>query len=210
MSLLNDINAINKYLKDTFENFGGQSVEYANALQSVHENISENVLDEIATKGNQYYQDKPTEPLQLSKGEKSQNLLKDFSGDVTNIRNFQKANPQNKMKDKYKKSLEARGEDVTPDAIKQEAENNYNFHEHSNDWYETAMNSKYLSDEEKEEVRQIYSEVNAKYDDPEWRAENIDGRLKELLTKHEMESLNDIEPPNIPRDGLSINPKELI
>lgn len=210
MSLLNDINAINKYLKNTFDNFGGQSVEYANALQAVHENIPENIIDEIATRGNNYYQDKPREPLRLSKGKKSQGLLKDFSGDVANVRDFQKANPQNKMKERYKKALEARGEDITPETIKQEAERRYNFNENSNDWYSALMSSDVLDDDEKEEIRQIYSEVNAKYDDPEWRAENIDGRLQELLTKHEMESLNDIEPPDIPRNGFAINPKELI
>lgn len=211
MNLYNDINAMNNYLKSVFSTFGGQSVEYSKALQNVRENIPDEVLKQTAIKGLDYQGDKPTEPLQLSKGNNAQNILSNFENDISKIRNNQKENSVNAMKERYNESLKANQKKITKEAIKEEAKKRYDFNNNSNDWYKTLTESDSLTNDEKEEVREIYSEINAKYDDPEWYNENIDGRLHELLDKHYNSTLDNNSNDEYSIDnGFSVNPTDLL
>ena len=211
MNLYNDINAMNNYLKSVFDTFGGQSVEYGKALQNIRENIPDETLKQTAIKGLDYQGDKPNEPLQFSKGNNAQNILSNFENDISKIRNNQKDNSVNALKERYKESLKANQKNVTKEAIKEEAKKRYDFNNNSNDWYKTLTESDNLTDDEKEEVRNIYSEISAKYDDPEWRADNIDGRLHELLDKHYNSTLDNNSDDEYPiDDGFAVNPNDLL
>ena len=47
MNIKTTISAINKHLKETFDLFGGQSEEYARALNQVRDNLPNEVLQQI-------------------------------------------------------------------------------------------------------------------------------------------------------------------
>lgn len=179
------VNSINKYLKSVFDMFGGQSSEYHLALQTVKENLNENVLKQTARQGIKYNADTPNKPLQLSTGKKALGILSNFESDVKNIRETEKAiGSALEQAQKYIDELKAVGKEFSLQNIHEYAQTNYNFDNNSNDWYKSLTESEHLTSSEIEEVRTIYSEVNHKYNDPSWRDTNMN-RLEELLKKHE-------------------------
>ena len=179
------VNSINKHLKSVFDMFGGQSSEYHQALQQVKEQLSENVLQQTARQGLDFNADTPTKPLQLSVGKKSNEILSNFETELKNIRQSEKESGSAlEQAQKYIDELKAIGKEFNLQNIHKYAQTNYDFDNNSNDWYKTLTDSKHLSDSEKEEVREIYSEVNHKYNDVSWREPNMN-RLNELLKKHE-------------------------
>lgn len=187
------INSINKHLKSVFDMFGGQSSEYHLALQTVKENLNENVLKQTARQGIKYNADTPNKPLQLSTGKKALDILSNFESDVKNIRETEKAiGSALEQAQKYIDELKAVGKEFSLQNIHEYAQTNYDFDNNSNDWYRKLTESEELTDSEKEEVREIYSEVNHKYNEPEWRDRNMN-RLKELLNKHDSLSNQSIE-----------------
>lgn len=179
------VNSINKHLKSVFDMFGGQSSEYHLALQTVKENLNENVLSQTARQGVNYNADTPDKPLQLSTGKKALDILSNYETDVKNIREVQKETGSAlEQAQKYIDELKAVGKEFSLQNIHEYAQTNYNFDNNSNDWYKSLTESEHLSASEIEEVRTIYSEVNHKYNDPSWREPNMN-RLDELLKKHE-------------------------
>lgn len=187
------VNSINKHLKSVFDMFGGQSTEYHLALQTVKENLNENVLAQTARQGVNYNADTPDKPLQLSTGKKALDILSNFESDVKNIRETEKAiGSALEQAQKYIDALKAVGKEFSLQNIHEYAQTNYDFDNNSNDWYRKLTESEDLTDSEKEEVREIYSEVNHKYNEPAWRDRNMN-RLKELLNKHDSLSNQSIE-----------------
>ena len=187
------VNSINKHLKSVFDMFGGQSTEYHLALQTVKENLSENVLSQTARQGVNYNADTPDKPLQLSTGKKALDILSNFESDVKNIRETEKAiGSALEQAQKYIDELKAVGKEFSLQNIRKYAQTNYDFDNNSNDWYRKLTESEELTDGEKEEVREIYSEVNHKYNEPAWRDRNMN-RLKKLLNKHDSLSNQSIE-----------------
>lgn len=187
------VNSINKHLKSVFDMFGGQSSEYHLALQTVKENLNENVLAQTARQGVNYNADTPNKPLQLSTGKKALDILSNFESDVKNIRESQKETGSAlEQVQKYIDELKAIGKEFSLQNIHKYAQTNYNFDNNSNEWYRKLTESEELTDSEKEEVREIYSEVNHKYNEPTWRDRNMN-RLKELLSKHDSLSNQSIE-----------------
>lgn len=187
------VNSINKHLKSVFDMFGGQSSEYHQVLQQVKEQLNENVLTQTARQGVNYNADTPNKPLQLSTGKKALDILSNYETDVKNIRESQKETGSAlEQAQKYIDELKAVGKEFSLQNIHEYAQTNYDFDNNSNDWYRKLTESEELSDSEKEEVREIYSEVNHKYNDPSWRDRNMN-RLKELLNKHDSLSKQSIE-----------------
>lgn len=165
--------------------FGGQSSEYHQALQQVKEQLNENVLSQTARQGVNYNADTPNKPLQLSTGKKALDILSNYETDVKNIRESQKETGSAlEQAQKYIDELKSVGKEFSLQNIREYAQTNYAFDNNSNDWYKTLTDSEYLTDGEKEEVREIYSEVSHKYNDVSWRESNMN-RLDELLKKHE-------------------------
>lgn len=187
------VTSINKYLKSVFDMFGGQSSEYHLALQTVKENLSENVISQTARQGVKYNADTPNKPLQLSTGKKALDILSNYETDVKNIRETEKAiGSALEQAQKYIDALKAVGKEFSLQNIHEYAQTNYDFDNNSNDWYRKLTESEELTDSEKEEVREIYSEVNHKYNEPTWRDKNMN-RLKELLNKHDSLSNQNIQ-----------------
>lgn len=173
--------------------FGGQSSEYHQALQQVKEQLNENVLSQTARQGVNYNADTPNKPLQLSTGKKALDILSNYETDVKNIRESQKESGSAlEQAQKYIDELKAVGKEFSLQNIHQYAQTNYDFDNNSIDWYRKLTESEELTDSEKEEVREIYSEVNHKYNEPAWRDRNMN-RLKELLNKHDSLSNQSIE-----------------
>ena len=187
------VNSINKHLKKVFDMFGGQSSEYHQALQQVKEQLNENVLSQTARQGVNYNADTPNKPLQLSTGKKALDILSNYETDVKNIRESQKESGSAlEQAQKYIDELKAIGKEFSIQNIHEYAQTNYDFDNNSSDWYRKLTESEELTDGEKEEVREIYSEVNHKYNEPAWRDRNMN-RLKELLNKHDSLSNQSIE-----------------
>lgn len=218
MKALNNYNiqAINKHLKSVFDMFGGQSQEYSKALQEVRSQLSENVLQQTARQGLEYNADNPEKPLQLSVGKKSKEILSNFETELKNIRQSEKATGSAlQQAQKYIDELQLKGKEFNLQNIKQMAQSEYNFNNNSNEWYKSLTESDYLTDDEKQDVRNIYSEISHKYNDPEWKNENM-GRLQELLNKHEYLKEMAIEQEtedNINAfggEGFEINPTKLL
>lgn len=187
------VNSINKHLKSVFDMFGGQSSEYHQALQQVKEQLNENVLSQTTRQGVNYNADTPNKPLQLSTGKKALDILSNYETDVKSIRESQKESGSAlEQAQKYIDELKAVGKEFSLQNIHEYAQTNYDFDNNSNDWYRKLTESEELTDSEKEEVREIYSEVNHKYNEPAWRDRNMN-RLKELLNKHDSLSNQSIE-----------------
>ena len=112
-------------------------------------------------------------------------ILSNYETDVKNIRESQKETGSAlEQAQKYIDELKSVGKEFSLQNIHEYAQTNYAFDNNSNDWYKTLTDSEYLTDGEKEEVREIYSEVSHKYNDVSWRESNMN-RLDELLKKHE-------------------------
>lgn len=210
------ITGINKHLKDVFEMFGGQSNEYNKALQQVRSQLSENILQQTARQGLDYKADKPDKPLQLSVGKKSQDILANFETEVKNVRQLEKETGSALMQaQKYIDELKLKGKQFNLQEIKNIASAEYDFSNNSNEWYKSLTESEYLSDDEKQEVKEIYSEVSHKYNDPDWKNEKMT-RLQYLLDKHDYlketaynkETAENIS--NFGGDGYAIDPTKLL
>lgn len=161
MNIKSAISAINKHLKDTFDLFGGQSEEYANALRQVRDNLPDEVLQQTQRQGLNYAYDVPSKPLQISGGKQAQNILSNFQNDLQQIRAEQKETGSALMQaQKYIDELKAKGKQFSRQAIKEQASGIYNFRNNVNDWYADIDKSSVLSEEEKSALKADYSELN--------------------------------------------------
>lgn len=170
MILDNILRSLNQYMKDIFTTFGGESKEYMTALKDVKENLPEEVLQQTARKGLDFEGDAPTEPLQLSRGKEAKNVLENFGTDLQEIRKDQKEQgTARKQTEKYREDAENRGLDPDTIDIQEEAKKLYDFDHSTNDWYEAIMADPDITDDEKEEIRDLYSDLFENYEDAAFR-----------------------------------------
>lgn len=197
MILDNILRSLNQYMKDIFNVFGGESKEYMNALKDVKENLPQEVLERTARQGLDYEGDAPTEPLQLSRGKEAKNVLDNFGSDLKQIRDDQKKmGTVRSQSQKYYEDAENRG--ISPDEIdiQDEAKKLYDFDNSTNDWYDAIMSDPDIADDEKEEIRDLYSDLFENYEDAAFR-DKLEDRAREILREADLrreEGSIDISP----------------
>ena len=213
MNLNSAINGINKHLKSVFDMFGGQSTEYMNALNEVRQSLPDEVLNQTARQGNIYDKDIPTEPLQISQGKNAKNILSNFESDLSEIRSQQKQSGSAlEQAQKYIDDLKAMGKKFTKQNIQELSNDLYNFRNNVNDWYLELEESEYLDDDEKEEVKRIYSELASTQNDPV-AYEQSRRELEKYYARHmsRMRAAQETDEPNPETlDEFDIDPMELI
>lgn len=181
MILDNILRSLNQYMKDMFTTFGGESKEYMTALKDVKENLPEEVLQQTARKGLDFEGDAPTEPLQLSRGKEAKNVLENFETDLQEIRKDQKEQgTARKQTEKYREDAENRGIDPDTIDIQEEAKKLYDFDHSTNDWYEAIMADPDITDDEKEEIRDLYSDLFENYEDAAFR-DRLEEAARDIL-----------------------------
>lgn len=181
MILDNILRSLNQYMKDMFTTFGGESKEYMTALKDVKENLPEEVLQQTARKGLDFEGDAPTEPLQLSRGKQAKNVLENFETDLQEIRKDQKEQgTARKQTEKYREDAENRGIDPDTIDIQEEAKKLYDFDHSTNDWYEAIMTDPDITDDEKEEIRDLYSDLFENYEDAAFR-DRLEKAARDIL-----------------------------
>lgn len=181
MILDNILRSLNQYMKDMFTTFGGESKEYMTALKDVKENLPEEVLQQTARKGLDFEGDAPTEPLQLSRGKQAKNVLENFETDLQEIRKDQKEQgTARKQTEKYREDAENRGIDPDTIDVQEEAKKLYDFDHSTNDWYETIMADPDITDDEKEEIRDLYSDLFENYEDAAFR-DRLEEAARDIL-----------------------------
>lgn len=185
MNLDNILRTMNEYLSDMFNMFGGESMEYSTAVRQVRENISDDVLTQVARTGADYESDIPTEPLQFSRGKAAQNILSNFQTDLAQLRKEQRETGTAKTQaQRYYTEQKLDEPDIPVDLnkIKEQAAARYDFNNNVNDWYDEIMESELISEAEKEEVRDKYSTITTNYSDPDFR-DDIRNTVMPLLDR---------------------------
>lgn len=186
MILDNILRSLNQYMKDIFNVFGGESKEYMNALKDVKENLPQEVLERTARQGLDYEGDAPTEPLQLSRGKDAKNVLDNFGSDLKQIRDDQKKmGTVRSQSQKYYEDAENRGISTDEIDIQDEAKKLYDFDNSTNDWYDAIMSDPDITDEEKEEIRDLYSDLFENYEDASFR-DQLEDRAREILREADL------------------------
>lgn len=181
MIIDNLLRALNKYMVDIFDTFGGSSKEYMNALKQVKENIPESVLEDTARKGLHYEGAAPDEPLQLSRGKAAQSELENFREDLQILRSEQKdTGTARAQSQKYYDDAADRG--ISPEEvdIQEEASKLYEFDNSTNDWYDAIMSNENIDDDDKEMVRDLFSDLFENYEDPNFR-DRLEQTCRDLL-----------------------------
>lgn len=185
MNLDNILRTMNEYLSDMFNMFGGKSMEYSTAVRQVRENISDDVLTQVARTGADYESDSPTEPLQFSRGKAAQNILSNFQTDLAQLRKEQREQGTAKVQaQRYYTEQKLDNPDKVVDVkqLTQQAAARYDFNNNVNDWYDEIMESELISEDEKEEVRDKYSTITTNYSDPDFR-DDIRNTVMPLLDR---------------------------
>lgn len=181
MILDNILRSLNQYMKDIFTTFGGESKEYMQALKDVRENLPDEVLEKTARKGLDYEGDAPTEPLQLSRGKDAKNILDNFGADLQQIRQAEKEQgTARKQSAKYLDDAESRGLDPSEIDIQEEAKKLYDFDHSTNDWYDAIMSDPDITDDEKEDIRDLYSDLFENYEDAAFR-DRLEEAARDIL-----------------------------
>lgn len=181
MILDNILRSLNQYMKDMFTTFGGESKEYMTALKDVKENLPEEVLQQTARKGLDFEGDAPTEPLQLSRGKQAKNVLENFETDLQEIRKDQKEQgTARKQTEKYREDAENRGIDPDTIDVQEEAKKLYDFDHSTNDWYDAIMSDPDITDDEKEDIRDLYSDLFENYEDAAFR-DRLEEAARDIL-----------------------------
>lgn len=185
MNLDSLLRGINQYMKNIFNTFGGKSKEYIRALKDVKENIPSEVLERTARQGLDYEGDAPSEPLQLSRGKEAKDVLQHFGSDLKQTREDQKQmGTALAQSQKYYEDAENRGEDPADIDIQEEAEKLYDFDNSTNDWYDAIMSDPDISDDNKEEIRDLYSDLFENYEDAAFR-DKLESRCRDILKQAE-------------------------
>lgn len=213
MNIDSAIRMINKHLKDIFDMFGGQSEEYMRALNQTRRNISQEVLNQTARSGNHYAYDMPTEPLQISRSKTAKEIYSNFTSDIQQLRNEQKASGTAKAQSqKYIRELQEKGIKPTIQNVRKQANELYNFRNNNNDWYTNLTNSPYLTEEEISDIKADYSELNGS-DDEEYA--RLRKSIREKKAKYERKIKQAIDAAaqaetGAPPDGEIVDPLTLI
>lgn len=185
MSLDNILRTMNEYIKDMYDIFGGQSIEYSTAVRQVREHLSDEVLQQVARQGLDYKSDEPTEPLQLSRGKAAQDVLQNFAGDLQQLRAAQREKGTARVQ-AQRYYLEQKLDDPVAPAdfknVKERAAERYDFNSNVNDWYEAIDNAPELTEAQKDDIKEDYSTLNADYADPAVR-NNIRDKAAKLLAE---------------------------
>lgn len=192
MNLDNILRTMNEYLKDIFDAFGGQSMEYSTAVRQVRENISDDVLSQVARTGADYESDNPTEPLQFSRGKSAQNILSNFQSDLSQLRKEQRETGTAKVQtQRYytEQKLDNPDAALNIKRVKEQAAARYDFNNNVNDWYDDIVNSQELTESEIDEIKEEYSTLNTDYSDPDKR-DTIRRKTQKLLDKIEKKRKN--------------------
>lgn len=192
MNLDNILRTMNEYLKDIFDAFGGQSMEYSTAVRQVRENISDDVLSQVTRTGTDYESDNPTESLQFSRGKSAQNILSNFQSDLSQLRKEQRETGTAKVQaQRYYTEQKLDNPDVAVDIkrVKEQAAARYDFNNNVNDWYDDIVNSQELTESEIDEIKEEYSTLNTDYSDPDKR-DTIRRKTQKLLDKIEKKRKN--------------------
>lgn len=206
MNLDNILRTMNEYIKDMYDIFGGQSVEYSTAVRQVRENLSDEVLQQVARQGLDYKSDEPTEPLQLSRGKVAQNVLQNFAGDLQQLRKAQRDKGTARVQ-AQRYYLEQKLDD--PDAfsdlknVKERAAERYDFNSNVNDWYEAIDNAPELTEAQKDDIKEDYSTLNADYADPAVR-NNIRDKAAKLLDEIQKKRKTQETPVEAAPDAVGI------
>lgn len=207
MILDNILRSLNQYMKDMFTTFGGESKEYMTALKDVKENLPEEVLQQTARKGLDFEGDAPTEPLQLSRGKEAKNVLENFESDLQEIRKDQKEQgTARKQTEKYREDAENRGIDPETIDIQEEAKKLYDFDHSTNDWYEAIMSDPDITDDEKEEIRDLYSDLFENYEDAAFR-DRLEEAARDILRAAD-ERRSDDSAYISPLDDIGYDPSD--
>lgn len=207
MILDNILRSLNQYMKDMFNTFGGESKEYMTALKDVKENLPEEVLQQTARKGLDFEGDAPTEPLQLSRGKEAKNVLENFESDLQEIRKDQKEQgTARKQTEKYREDAANRGIDPETIDIQEEAKKLYDFDHSTNDWYEAIMSDPDITDDEKEEIRDLYSDLFENYEDAAFR-DRLEEAARDILRAAD-ERRSDHDPYIPPVDDIGYDPSD--
>jgi hypothetical protein len=180
---------MNEYIKDIFDTFGGQSDEYMRTLRQVRENIPDSVLQQTTRYGLNYVADRPTEPLQFSRGKKSQEILQNFETDISNLRKEQRETGTAAVQAQpyyLEQQIEAQEKgqpaNVSKKLIKEQAEDRYYFNSNVNDWYDEISNAEELTELEKQDIKADYSNLNENY----WEAgarSSLQEKAEKLIDK---------------------------
>ena len=192
MNLDNILRTMNEYLKDIFDAFGCQSMEYSTAVRQVRENISDDVLSQVARTGADYESDNPTEPLQFSRGKSAQNILSNFQSDLSQLRKEQRETGTAKVQtQRYytEQKLDNPDAALNIKRVKEQAAARYDFNNNVNDWYDDIVNSQELTESEIDEIKEEYSTLNTDYSDPDKR-DTIRRKTQKLLDKIEKKRKN--------------------
>lgn len=170
MILDNILRTMNEYIKDIFDTFGGQSDEYMRTLRQVRENLPDSVLQQTTRQGLNYVADRPTEPLQFSRGKKSQEILQNFETDLSNLRQEQRETGTAAVQAQpyyLEQQIEAQEKgqplNVSKKLIKEQAEDRYYFNSNVNDWYDEINNAEELTELEKQDIKADYSNLSENY-----------------------------------------------
>lgn len=163
MILDNILRTMNEYIKNMFDTFGGQSDEYMRTLRQVRENLPDSVLQQTTRQGLNYVADRPTEPLQFSRGKKSQEILQNFETDLSNLRKEQRETGTAAVQAQpyyLEQQIQAQElgipSNVSKEAIKEQASDRYYFDSNVNDWYDTIDASAELTEYEKNDIKDNY------------------------------------------------------
>lgn len=210
-SIDNLLRTINEYMKDMFDTFGGQSQEYMTAMKQVRENIPKNVLDQTVRSGLKYAGDKPTEPLQFSRGKASQEILSNYDADISQLRKDQReqGTAQTQAQRYYEEQKQA-GEQPTKQGAKERANERYYFNNSTNDWYSAIMESEYSTQEEKDITRMMYKELNLNYDDPAFREKLENWCINVLRNMRQREKATEKQAPESDIVGVGANLDDII
>ena len=189
MILDNILRTMNEYIKDMFDTFGGQSDEYMRTLRQVRENIPDSVLQQTTRQGLNYVADRPTEPLQFSRGKKSQEILQNFETDLSNLRKEQRETGTAAVQAQpyyLEQQIEAQEKgqpaNVSKKLIKEQAEDRYYFNSNVNDWYDEINNAEELTELEKQDIKADYSNLNENYWEVGARS-SLQEKAKKLIDK---------------------------
>lgn len=208
MILDNILRTLNQYMTDIFETFGGASKEYMTALKQVKENIPESVLEDTVRQGLHYEGAAPDEPLKFSRGKASREELEAFSSDLQELRKEQKdTGTARKQSQKYYEDAEARGIEPSDIDIQEEAERLFEFDNNTNDWYDAIMSNENIDDDEKAEIRDLYSDLFENYEDAAFR-DRLENACRDLLRQADMREETDSYEPD--RYGFEIDEDDLL
>lgn len=202
----NDIENINNYLKNVYNTFGGKSKEYFSALNEVREILPDNVINETAKSGNYYKGDNPKSPLQFKNTINAQEIFSNFETELKQIQQYSegKGNVEKNVQ-KYKDQLKYWGQKESNQNIKKWAKWEYEFADSGDDWYKRLTESEALTEEEQEEVRDLYSRVSGEYNDADFKREFFN-----KINKYNRKVKNaEKDEPEI-TGGEAVNPLDLI